>query len=291
MNYLKIAHISDLHIRIKEETEDGIKFIELLKDIKKRNCDHTVITGDLTENPDSGEMIFLREILLRFSLLDTSKLSIVPGNHDIFGGAPAGVKNFFFPLICRETDYELNTDNFTDNYKETFPNNNSYPYLKIIKSTALIGINSVDRYSEDRNPEGSNGLISENDTEKLNKIFNSEEVKDKYKIILIHHHFYKEELRADYPAHSLWLKSIRRKMKMRNKKKMLRFFRKNGVNLILHGHTHISEIYNVKGITAVNSSGCLHPLTDDFIRKYFIISIPEIYDENESIQIEAITLK
>ncbi len=285
----KIAHISDSHVSFKDEDGRGKKLVELLTDIKQRNCDHVIFTGDIVENPDAGDFLYVREILSHFDLLDSSRLSLIPGNHDIFGGAKRGIEFFRFVKDCSDMDYDRNVDLFIDTFTETFPSNNSFPYLKILDNAAIIGVNSIDRWSLDDNPEGSNGKISGEDFRKLNKILSSGEIKDKFKIVLIHNHFNKPEFIEEYPAHSLWLKSINRKMKLTGKKKLIKLFKKHKVNLVLHGHTHINDIYNIKKISFLNSSACIFPITDDQVRKYNIISIPS-EGNSENIKIETITL-
>lgn len=287
----KIAHISDTHISYNDDDMHGIRLVELLKDIVERKCDHVFFTGDLAENPKASDFQYVREILYYYGLLDASRMTVVPGNHDIFGGAEKGIESIFFSLTCKKTDYEENLDTFIDTFKETFPNNNSYPFLKIINNIAIVGINSNDRWSEDKNPEGSNGKIQKEDFRKLRKILSSNEVKGKVIIILIHHHLNKPELKEDLPGHSLWLKVIEWKMRLYGRKKLLRFFKKYNVNLILHGHTHVNEIYNLKGVSIVNSSACLMPLTDDQVRKYNIIYVPDENDADKTIKVETIILQ
>lgn len=287
----RIAHISDLHISYSDENENGKKFVELLKDIKNRNCGHLIITGDLVENPDKKDLHYVKEILSHFNFTESSQLSIVPGNHDIFGGAKIGIEEgLFFSSVCKNVDYNENVDKFIETYKESFGQEQTFPYLKVIDNIALIGVNSVDIWSYDKNPEGSNGRINRKDLKKLKKIFASDEVKGKYILVLMHHHLYKEELRDDLPKYSLWLKVISYKMKLYNRKKILGVFKKYNVNLVLHGHTHISEVYNLNEVSIVNSSSSAIPLTDDQIRKYHIISIPEEKETEKNIEIETIIL-
>lgn len=286
----KIAHISDLHISFNEENENARKFVDLLKDIRERDCDHILITGDLVENPEYKDLLYVREILHKFDLLDASKVSIVPGNHDIFGGARGSMGAIFFPQRCRNTDYDKNSEQFIDAFKESFPQDISYPNLKILNNIAMISINSVERWSEKNNPEGSNGIIETENYNKLERLFSEEIVSGKIKIVLLHHHLNKPDIREDYPAHSLWLKTIDWKMKLHGRKTFLKFLKKHKVNMVLHGHTHISELYLEDNLTIINSSAASVPLTDDPKRKYNIISIPGDEETTESIKVKIVDL-
>jgi UDP-2,3-diacylglucosamine pyrophosphatase LpxH len=268
----------------------GKSLVEVLLDAKSRDCRHVIITGDIVDNPEVKDLQYVREILSNMDLLDSDKLSIVPGNHDVFGGAPSGTSFFKFPMMCKGVNYDDNVDKFIETFKETFPNNNSFPFLKVMDNIAMIGINSVDIWSEDRNPEGSNGEVDVIAFKKISKLLKSEEVRNKYKIVLMHHYFNKMKPLEKYPAHSLWLKTVNRKMKLYGKKILTDLFRKHKVNLVLHGHSHVNHIYNIKGVTYVNSSAACFPLTDDGIRMYNILSIPEEIDTDKNILIETITL-
>lgn len=285
----KIAHISDLHISYKDEDGNGKKLVELLNDIKEKNCDHVIITGDLVENPLEQDLHYVREILAKFDLLDAAKMSIVPGNHDIFGGAyKEGLGSIYFPLRCKETDYEENLEQFIYIFRETFPENQNYPYVKIINNVSITALNTVQRWSADDNPEGSNGYVETEDFLKLKKLLKNEDSSVKNKIVILHHHLNVPEVNELYPAHSLWLKSINWKMKINNRKQLLKFLRKSKAGIICHGHTHVNEIYMEKRLTMINSSACSTPLTDDGIRSYNILNIPDTEDENEYLKIERI---
>ncbi|MEO8665343.1 MAG: metallophosphoesterase [Ignavibacteria bacterium] len=286
----KIAHISDLHVSYMDDDGHGNNMIELLSDIRERGCDHVLVTGDIAENPNIQDLLYVRELFSHFDLLDSSKMSVIPGNHDIFGGAPKGPDFFRFAMMCKKIDYDEKVDQFIDVFKETFPSNNSFPYLKIINNIAIVGINSIDKWSVKKNPEGSNGRIGENDFEKIKLILTSQYVKNKNIIVLIHHHFNKPWKNDLYPAHSLWLQVINYKMKLYGKKKLTSLFRKYKVNLVLHGHTHINEIYNFKKNSVINSSACSTPITDDMIRKYNIISIPGENEPENTITVETIVV-
>ncbi|HMQ69629.1 MAG TPA: metallophosphoesterase [Ignavibacteria bacterium] len=286
----KIAHISDIHLSYDDKNKFGEKLVELLKDIQGRECDHIIITGDLVDNPDEESFQYLREIISHFELLKSNKLSVIPGNHDIFGGAPQGMNFFTFPTICKKVVYRENEELFVNAFRESFPENSSFPYMKILGNIALIGINSVDKWSQDKNVEGSNGRVGRKALSEVKDMLNSVETKDKYKIILIHHYFNDLDDDEGYPLHNLWLKSIDWKMKIYDKKKLTTFFKKNKINLVLHGHSHINQIYNIKGVTYLNSSAAVCPITDDHLRKYNIISVPAENQKGESISIETIIL-
>jgi len=278
----KIAHISDLHISYKDENENGKKLVELLRIINEKDCDHLLITGDLVENPVEQDLHYVNEILLKFGYDDPSKISIVPGNHDIFGGAYKGLGSILFPKRCKDTDYEKNMNQFCNVFNKSFPDELSFPYLKIINNTAVIALNTVMQWSAEENPEGSNGIVLTEDFLKLKKFFKCGSLKDKFVFVLLHHHLNVPEENDIFPAHSLWLKTIDWKMKLHNRKAFLKCSKEIKTNLIFHGHTHVNEVYVERKIPVVNSSACSLPLTDDGIRSFNIVSVPDIAKINEN---------
>ncbi|MBX7043210.1 MAG: metallophosphoesterase [Ignavibacteria bacterium] len=286
----KIAHISDLHLGLDDSKGRGELLLKLLEDIIERECSHIAVTGDIAENPVREDLAYAREIFAHFSLASPGKLSVVPGNHDIYGGAPPGIDSFRFPLICKNTDIKKTESQFLDVFSDAFEDVPAFPFVKVLGKTALIGINSMIGWSPDENPEGSNGGISKDKLNELEDILESDDLKDKTKIVLIHHHFSKPEDVADYPAHAAWIDAISYKMKFHNPRKFLKALRKGGVEIVLHGHTHHNSVYVREGITFVNSSACMIPISDDSTRKYNIISIPEEEDEEESITIRTVTI-
>ena len=284
----RIAHISDPHLCFADHNGGGKAFIKLMENIREKNCDHVVITGDIADNPLPEDFRFAAELFKEYELTDSGKVTVVPGNHDIFGGAEKGIDGIKFIYNNRQTDYKKNLDMFTESFAGSFDPYRNFPFVKILDNIALIGINSIDKWSLDKNPEGSNGRITDRDYTKLEKIFKSKKLKGLHKIILMHHHFALPDETEENKAHPLWLKVIEWKMKLRGKKKLIRLFEKHKVKLVLHGHTHINEIYTEGKITFVNSSASSIPLTDDQNRFYHIIEIPGIEDDSKNIKIEKV---
>jgi 3',5'-cyclic AMP phosphodiesterase CpdA len=287
---LKIAHISDLHLSYIDEKGRGKRLIDLLENIKANECNHIVVTGDIADNPLKEDLVYAREIFAEYDLVNKDTMSVVPGNHDIYGSAPSGERTFLFPKICSEIDYDKMLEQFTGIFADTFDGQQTFPFVKLLGNAAIIGINSLMEWSIDDNPEGSNGNLTELELRKLDRILKSDELEGKYKIVMLHHHFSRPEDNEGAPAHSLWIKGIGYKMDFHKPAKFLKLLKKRKVNLVLHGHTHHSGIYFRKGLCFVNSSACAIPLTDDLTRRYNIITIPENWNADSKLGIETITL-
>jgi len=282
----KFAHITDLHIKSLDLKGHKKHLYNLLDDIKRRNVDHIFITGDMIDNAEEKDYIQFNKILKEYGLLDTSKISVTIGNHEIFGGTQVADDVFYFPTRCQNTDYKKQVKLFYDSFKPAFEGadinseENPFPYCKILyDKIAVIGVNSNAHWSKIKNPIGSNGAVYDDQYKALEKLLKSDKVKDKFKIVLIHHHFNKMNEVGNNITHSLWLFIERRTMKLYNKKRLFRLFKQNKVELVLHGHTHITDSYSRKGNLFVNSSACVVPFTEGKVRKYHIIKIPK--DKNK----------
>lgn len=293
----KIAHITDLHIKKIDVKEHKKRLHELLESIQENQCDHIFITGDIVDNVEEKDFKTVRRIFRKYGILEDSKISVTIGNHDLFGGPTTPDNLFYFPTQCKQTDYKAAVTNFHYQFREAFKSAKLYsgdkvfPYVKIVlDKVAVIGVNSIALWSKIGNPVGSNGAIYDEQYDHIKEILNSEKIKDKFKVVLIHHHFNKIGKTGNSIAHSLWLTFQQRTMRLHNKKRLFKLFKNADVKMVLHGHTHICESYSRRGAFFVNSSGCIIPFTENKIRQYNIIHIPK-EPTNMNYKIETVNLK
>ncbi|MCK6614574.1 MAG: metallophosphoesterase [Ignavibacteriaceae bacterium] len=259
---MRIAHISDLHLSHAFDKKLTGRVYKFLKHVSQR-ADHLVITGDISDNAEEEDFILFREMLSRLGLLDGNKTSVVIGNHDIFGGVIKAEDILNFPQRCRETDYQQKVELFHSYLGELQTNcvyqgtKNGYPYAKLIEDSLVIGVNSIAEYSSLRNPFASNGEISDEQLIEIQTIFHEYSKYCKTKIILVHHHFNKMRYMTGSFTERIWMNIEKQTMKLRKKKKILEFFKQNGVNLILHGHFHQMHAYTRKSIEIANAGASI----------------------------------
>lgn len=249
---MKIAHISDLHLDKLKKPENFRKTLSLLEYIISKEPDHIVISGDITENADKYSFELTRSIFRKFGLLNKSKLTVVPGNHDIFGGVYLAEEILNFPAKCRETNYNRKLSEFIWWFRETMDEDN-FPLVKEFDEVIIIGLNSVAEYSIIKNPLASNGKISNAQLKKLDEILKG---KNKLKIGVTHHHFSLHSS-TECQFNSFWNKVERRTMKLRRKKRVISKFLEHNISIVLHGHVHESAEYIKNGIKFINSGGSL----------------------------------
>ncbi len=260
---MKIAHISDLHLNRKFRRQNLEKTERLIEFALNNFADHIVITGDISDNSNERDFADLRDLLIKYDLFRADKVSLVIGNHDIFGGVELASDIIKFPSRCEKTNYELKVEIFCEYFSNLFESTvtvyegKRFPYLKIINDIALIGINSVDNYSKLKNPFASNGKVKKSDREEIDLLLSAEEMKNREKIVLIHHHFYKNSEASKSSEKSIWNRIESHTMKLRGKKKLLSLFKRHGVRIIMHGHSHDMKIYERKGIVILNAGASI----------------------------------
>lgn len=271
---MRLAHISDLHIDFRDEKL--IKSIdEAFGNILQNKVQHLIITGDLIHNPQEQNYTVLKRILKKYGYWDYNKLTVTIGNHEIFGGAE---KTHTFPYQCKCTNYDDEVRKFLLFFKEILfsGNINDFPIIKEINERiVLIIINSVARWSKNQNPIGSNGYVDSVQMKKIDDSLKNDKYENFFKIAVIHHHFYYTADNSYDEMHRLWLYSERDTMVMHNYGTVFKLLKRNNIDLILHGHTHYTNVYRKGNLKIVNSSGCIKPLSQVKEKLYTIIEIKE----------------
>ncbi|QQS35322.1 MAG: metallophosphoesterase [Ignavibacteriales bacterium] len=286
---MKIAHISDLHLNTFYSDSNLKQIKQLIKYSVENGTDHLVITGDLTDNASEKDFEILRNLFKKNGLLDSERMSIVIGNHDIFGGLQTAEDIFSFPERCKMVDYDSMINLFVSYFKETFENcvykseESHFPFAKIINDTLVTGINSIARYSKVKNPFASNGEVDIHQFNDVVRIFESNQ-SVKNKIVLIHHYFNKLKINKKKSASTFWQGIEKQTMKLRKKGRLFNLFNQYNVNLVLHGHLHESIEYHRKGIRFSNSGGSIKSAAKNSIAVNFI----NVTDEGISTEVHSI---
>ncbi|MGB8318439.1 MAG: metallophosphoesterase [Ignavibacteriaceae bacterium] len=256
---MKIAHLSDLHFTTFFRKDNLEKIEYLLKYALRNKFDHLVISGDLTHNADPEDFEILRDLLKRYNLLSSDRLSLVIGNHDIFGGPQTAEDVFLFPEKCKLVDYDKKIKEFGDYFSEAFQycsdinGDNFFPYVKKFHDVIIFGLNSIAKYSKINNPFASNEKINKDDFNFLATKLEKYYIDQAKKLIIIHHHFNKIKVVKNPSASSFWQNIEKQTMKLKKKKKLFQLFSLFGVDLVLHGHIHESNEYIRKGTRFLNA--------------------------------------
>jgi 3',5'-cyclic AMP phosphodiesterase CpdA len=263
MKPVRIAHISDLHLSPHYKRSNIRKTKRLLEYINRLGVDHVVVTGDIAANADEADFRIARGLFESAGLLDSGKLSLTIGNHDVYGGVHTVEDILLFPRQCRATDWAGKTKAFKEHFPELFQYTVSaaggevFPYLKVLGRMLLIGMNSVAEYSTVKNPVGSNGMVGLAEQANLDEMLSASPFRGLRKVVLIHHHFNKVKHHTNGTMESVWKVVEQQTMKLRGKKELMQLFQKHKVEAVLHGHYHQNVEYSRKGLRFLNGGGSI----------------------------------
>jgi 3',5'-cyclic AMP phosphodiesterase CpdA len=261
MAVVRIAHISDLHLSAEHRRSHIRRTRRLLEHLVSSRFDHVVVTGDIAADGDPRDFLIARNLFSSFGLLDSSRLTVIPGNHDVYGGVHRAEDLMTFPNRCKQANVEGKLELFHRSFRETFERcllpegDGPYPFAKVIGGVALVGVNTVMPWSRVKNPFGSNGRVGDGQMGRLHELLASPLLCDKRKLVLIHHHFHKLPAAPGGSMHGVWSAVERRTMKLRGKKELLKLFSRTGVEMVMHGHVHEVGMTEREGIRFLNGGG------------------------------------
>lgn len=279
---MRIAHLSDPHINLKYHPQHLPRLRRVLEDALKRGADHIVISGDLTSNADHRDLRTTRRLFEMLGIMSPSKLTIVPGNHDIYGGPHLADDILAFPEHCRTCNTQEQLAVFQENFAELFSDSITigglpYPFLKRLKHVAFMGINSIAEHSLTGNPVGSNGEITKSERAIVTQLGNNHAWQTaQFRIVVMHHHLFgrKDLVRMGAPAARGLASMIEhRTLKLHGKRRILRAFEEAGADLVLHGHVHFTGQYERNGLACLNSAGAVYPARREDGFSYHMIDL------------------
>jgi 3',5'-cyclic AMP phosphodiesterase CpdA len=217
----RIAHLSDIHLgplpaaRLREVS--GKRIIgylnwqwkrryanshqvldEVVASLSKREVEHIAITGDLTNISLAAEYDNARCWL--DMLGGPATVSVVPGNHDLYTWAkiPDGME-LLYPYMDKD---------------------GSFPYVKNFGDIAVIGLSSAQLMP----PFIAAGRVDSEQLVRLRELLSIAGDSCQFRILLLHHPL--------LPIRNNWQRGLR------NWRELYNVLREQGVELILHGHTH-----------------------------------------------------
>lgn len=267
---MKIAHISDLHLSAVDEVVAAVE--KKIVAIHAAGVEHLIITGDLTQSGHETEFELFLKLLVRYDFNSFERLTVIPGNHDLF--------RFFFRNFQLPKDfygklhkvpkavlqvYKYSKKNYADDlrlFNSTFngvldrviklnsEDIGGFPFIKVLsEQVALIALESNGLLPHlNKNALCSNGYI---DPVSAEKILSHETLKNKIKIVLMHHHLAPEN--EVTKRSGKWFSET---MKLVNRQEMTEIFKKHDVDLVLHGHYHYQEEYFLAdGVVKVVNNG------------------------------------
>lgn len=256
---MKLAHISDIHLDSLRYPKCLYEIDQLVKRIFDHDYDHLVLTGDIVDVANFNDLYALRDIFDKNNVLHWERISIVPGNHDIFGkyefsgnGLSATATR---AASSRGLGFTKKLHEFCDIFRKTITEDaeipNYFPFVKILNKNsvevAIISFSSVLEWSFRRNPVGSRGYIHAEQRHALLQTEVQNMLRNKFSVALLHHAFRIIEPKNAADAMYLWT------MELAEKESFLATLQQLGVKIALHGHYHRAEDYLVEGVHFINS--------------------------------------
>lgn len=287
---MKIIHISDLHLNSFYRNSHLEEINYILGYIANEKFDHLVITGDLTDNADPGDFEILRDLFKKYNFLNGDRLSLMIGNHDVYGGITTPDDIFTFNDKCQNINHHLRFNEFYLYFFEAFENcvyrKDYFPFAKLFGEVLIVAVNSVMEYSKVKNPFASNGMVSLDEFKELNKILDNYSFAGR-KIIITHHHFNKIQSIKTGGLQDVWRNIEKQTLKLKKKQRLFNLFNKHNIDIVLHGHYHKSEEYYRKGLRFLNAGATIK----DNTRKSVQINFLEINKEKLTVEIRKIDLR
>ena len=265
-----IAHLSDFHLSAEHRRNHIRKTRRALEYAQSLGVDHVVVTGDITANGEPADFRIARSLFASAGLLDSRKLTVIIGNHDVFGGVHTAEDVLTFPKHCKMTRLDSRLRDFGNAFQETFDHtirhseSRLFPFAKVLGDIVIIGVNTVAAYSRLKNPLGSNGEVDDHSFGILSGLLESPLLRGKRKIVALHHHFHKMRDVRGGTIHTVWGAIEKHTMKLRGKSRLLKLFAQTNVDVVLHGHVHESLEYTREGVRFLNAGGSvLHDRSRD----------------------------
>ena len=253
---LRIAHLSDLHLlslegavpyRLFNKRFTGWVNLRMhrnhvhrpfaahavAREIRRLDIDHVVITGDVTNLSLEVEFELVRAFVDDHLGMPPDRVSMVPGNHDVYtrgSHRDQRFRRYFGPFMTddRPTKSAVAASNPQTKSAVAASNrggaaDDAFPYLRLRGPAAIIGLCTA----TPRLPLVASGELGDAQLSALARLLELPEVRGRFPVLLQHHPWHNPPSRArafmnglaDAPAEKRVLRSVAK-------------------GLLLHGHLH-----------------------------------------------------
>ncbi len=234
---MRIAHISDLHLlaldgvpmsrflnkrasgwanlRLKRASIHRAGYVRAIAtQLAREQFDHVVITGDLTNLALEGEYELAREVIGGVGL-DPARVTVVPGNHDLYTRGARKKRRFehYLGAWLASDLPDLAVD----------ASGARFPVVKLRGDVAIVGLSSA----VPRLPFVAAGEIGSAQLRALARVLARPEVAKRTLVLALHH-----------PVVDDWSGLKRYVEGLRDAAELLDLLRPLGKGLVLHGHLH-----------------------------------------------------
>ena len=199
-------------------------FEAVLDAISAEKADHVVCTGDLVNLALKAEFEKVRELLGKH--FAPGELTIVPGNHDYYVKEAMELAHF--------------EEMFRDYLPQPKGNEDIYPFVRHLDSVAIIGLCSA----VEQPFFYAGGRIGASQLEAMESLHRDPAVRDKFKIVLVHHPLVPDPERR--------LEFTRRLEDANAFIEMLWTLEDDAPDMVLNGHNHRYRRCYLPGTSVIN---------------------------------------
>jgi 3',5'-cyclic AMP phosphodiesterase CpdA len=241
---LTLAHISDLHIgplpraglralagkrvtgflswRLKRSKVHRLEVLDVLaKDLAEQQPDHIAVTGDLVNIALPAEFTQAHAFLKRIGPAD--RVTVVPGNHDAYVALP-------WAKAAGLWDGYMTGRHFDGGEGDRPPGDvRDFPFVRRLGGVALIGVSTA----LPTRPFSAAGELGADQLRRLDAVLERLGEAGAFRVVLIHH--------PPFGGGAYKRKSLR------DAAALAEIVRTRGCELMLHGHTHMSQLGRMKG--------------------------------------------
>jgi 3',5'-cyclic AMP phosphodiesterase CpdA len=235
---MKIAHFSDLHLlsldgvpatrflnkrlsgwvnlKLKRGSIHRSEYVRAIaREIGKLEVDHVVVTGDLTNLALESEFELARDLFERDLGIDASRITVVPGNHDLYTRGSLTSRRFeqFFGTWLQSDLPELAVD----------AGGGRFPVVKLRDHVAFVSLSSA----VPRLPLIAAGELGAEQLQALRKVLAHPEVAARTLVLALHH-----------PVVHSWSRLKVHVEGLRDADSLVPELRDVSRGLLLHGHLH-----------------------------------------------------
>ena len=204
---------------LRRHGHQGDVLTALIHDVRARQPDHIVVTGDLTHLGLPAEFLKAKELLNMLG--KPAQVTVIPGNHDAYVG------NAWDRNLAHWADYII-SDEQDITHDSIISSQTLFPSLRVRDSIALIGVSTARPCSTFL----AVGRIGKRQLGRLQKILVDTGQKGLFRVMLIHH--------PPVSGVVSWRKRLTDAEAIRD------IIQQHGVDLILHGHAHHLSQEHVK---------------------------------------------
>jgi Icc protein len=254
---LRLGHVSDLHLSDRARyprnghlPRDCDKFSvrlaqRILEQMEEAGVDHLVVTGDLTLSAEAGEFERAAKLLRRFA--DAGKLTVVPGNHDVWTAESVKTARFLRTI--------------GPDGKGMRRAQASYPLVAV--PTPEVAIVALDSAQFGEEPFETPGIIGSAQLQVARELVREQVKEGRAVLLALHHHLLLPRERIPSDARVA-------RTPLLDADKLVRMVSDVRIAAVLHGHRHCAfrvDIPGAAGPTPVLCAGSASRVADEPVRR------------------------